>query len=131
MKKIVLLLCLLCSTAIFAQNEPIEVPQIGIKIPLGETVSVGDLNISFSEVVEDSRCPKGVQCVWAGRAKVKIEVSDEMTIDHQFLTFGSNSENIIFQLDGYRVKGLSLSPHPRADDGGERDYALLVIKEKI
>jgi len=132
MKKIAFLFCLLCSTVIFAQDEPVEVPQIGIKIPLGDTVSIGDLYINFSEVIEDSRCPIGVTCIWAGRAKVKIEVSDDgMTVDHQFLTFGENSENIIFQVDGYRVKGMTLSPHPSADDGGERDYSLLIYKEKI
>ena len=132
MKKIALLLCFLCSTAIFAQDEAIDVPQIGIKIPLGETVSMGDLYINFSEVIEDSRCPIGVTCIWAGRAKVKIEVSDDgMTVDHQILTFGENSENIIFQVDGYRLKGMTLTPYPSADDGGERDYSLLVFKEKI
>jgi hypothetical protein len=132
MKKIALLLCLLCSVAIFAQEEPLEAPQIGIKIPLGETVSVGDLYINFSEVIEDSRCPTGVTCIWAGSAKVKIEVSDDgMTVDHQFLTFGEDSENIIFQVNGYRVRGMTLSPYPSADDSGERAYSLLVIKEKI
>ena len=63
---------------------------------------------------------------------MKIEVSDDgMTVDHQFLTFGEASENIIFQLDGYRVKGMTLSPYPSSDDGGERDYVLIVLKEKI
>lgn len=132
MKKIALVLCLICATAIFAQDEPVDVPQIGIKIPLGETVSMGDLYINFSEVIEDSRCPKGVECIWAGRAKVKIEVSDSgMTVDHQFLTFGEDAENIIFQIDGYRVRGMTLTPYPSSDDGGERDYSLLVIKEKL
>ena len=131
MKKIALLLCLICSLAIFAQEEPVDVPQIGIKIPLGETVSIGDLFVNFSEVIEDSRCPTGVECIWAGRAKVKIEVSDDgMTVDHQFLTFGEDSENIIFQVDGYRLRGMTLSPYPSAKDRGERDYSLLVIKEK-
>ena len=134
MKKIVLLISLVFMTvSVSAQEESIvEVPQIGVKIPLGETVSIGDLYITFSEVIEDSRCPTGVECIWAGKAKVKIEVSDDgMTVDHQFLTFGDTSENIIFQMNGYRVKGMTLSPYPSANDVGERAYFLVVVKQKM
>ena len=132
MKIVVFLLCFLFSLPLMAQDEAVDVPQIGIKIPLGETVAVGGLYINFSEVIEDSRCPKGVTCIWAGRAKVKIEVSDDgMTVDHQFLTFGEDADNIIFELDGFRVRGMTLSPYPSSNDGGERDYALIVVKETL
>jgi hypothetical protein len=45
-------------------------------IMLGDTVWIQDelLRIDFQRVVEDSRCPEGVTCVWAGNAKVALRV---------------------------------------------------------
>ncbi len=56
----------------------------GAKTRLGEesSLSVGqsvviageDLGIKFVEVSEDSRCPKGVTCVWEGRVAALVEI---------------------------------------------------------
>lgn len=43
----------------------------------GEQLSFGDKSIRFKEVVSDSRCPKDVTCVWAGEAKVLIEIFEK------------------------------------------------------
>ena len=32
------------------------------------------LAITFNKVVEDSRCPIGVECVWAGNGKVEVTI---------------------------------------------------------
>lgn len=31
--------------------------------------------------VKDSRCPKGVQCIWAGTASVKLQLGEKFNID--------------------------------------------------
>ena len=36
-----------------------------------------DLVIKFVEVSEDSRCPKGVTCVWEGRVTALVEISTD------------------------------------------------------
>ena len=46
-------------------------------LALGETKQVGDIQIKFKEVLEDSRCPTGVQCMWQGRAKILVETSKD------------------------------------------------------
>ncbi|MDR2204609.1 MAG: hypothetical protein LBE36_00370 [Flavobacteriaceae bacterium] len=40
----------------------------------GENLFLKDceMNITFNRIVEDSRCPKGVQCVWAGVAVAEL-----------------------------------------------------------
>lgn len=40
-----------------------------------EVRATGRLKIAFIELVEDSRCPVDVDCVWAGNAKIKIRVT--------------------------------------------------------
>lgn len=41
---------------------------------LNQTLRLHDLSIRAMQVVEDSRCPTGVQCVWAGRVIVRTEI---------------------------------------------------------
>ena len=61
-----------------AQLEEIEAP---FRVPgtvtarLGEEVRLGTLRIRPLAVVEDSRCPLDVTCVWAGRIRVRVAVS--------------------------------------------------------
>lgn len=41
---------------------------------LNRTIRLHDLSIRATEVVEDSRCPTGVQCVWVGRVVLRTEI---------------------------------------------------------
>ncbi len=42
---------------------------------LNETIRLGDLTIKPLEVIEDSRCPVDVDCVWSGRLVMRAEIS--------------------------------------------------------
>jgi len=42
---------------------------------LNQVATVGDLRIRPLEVIEDSRCPTRVQCVWAGRLVVRARMN--------------------------------------------------------
>ncbi|NEU08205.1 hypothetical protein GZH53_07770 [Flavihumibacter sp. R14] len=55
------------------------------KIPLNGKVLINSENIELrvSEIT-DSRCPKNVQCVWAGNAKVKLNVRRPEAPDKQY-----------------------------------------------
>lgn len=35
-----------------------------------------DFSITFVSVVEDSRCPRGVQCIWPGNVKITLTLSE-------------------------------------------------------
>ena len=41
---------------------------------IGETVSVGDLRLTFRSVEGDSRCPIDAVCVWAGDAEIALKI---------------------------------------------------------
>ena len=42
----------------------------------GNTEQLGnDLRVSFVELVEDSRCPASVQCVWQGNGAIRLDVA--------------------------------------------------------
>ena len=46
------------------------------ELPAGDErrLESSPVKIRFVQVVEDSRCPTDVTCVWAGNAKVRVEV---------------------------------------------------------
>lgn len=119
----------------YPQEEKVDPPQIAIKIALGETISLHGTQITFSEVLEDSRCPREVQCVWAGRARVKITIAmDGEDASSRELIFGTKREGessnySVSEVDEYHYEAIGLSPYPQLP-GEELDYSLLVKKVK-
>ncbi len=48
---------------------------VGSHVALGQPVEVGsDIVVTPIKLYEDSRCPTGVQCVWAGRVVVTTRI---------------------------------------------------------
>ena len=47
----------------------------GPTAPLGELANLEGITVRPLEVVEDSRCPASVQCVWAGRVRIRADIS--------------------------------------------------------
>lgn len=71
------------------------------------------LSVRFVELVEDSRCPADVQCIWAGNAKIKIRVSKSGR-SHD-LTLDTNGPNQSVTAEGYAIKLVGLTPVPRSN----------------
>lgn len=87
---------------------------VAVKAGKQATASKSKLKFKFISVVEDSRCPTGAQCVWAGNAKIKIEVS---VPKGETKTFEINTETGPKgdQIGGYAVTLESLTPYPNAN----------------
>ena len=49
--------------------------EFSLRIDQSVVITGEDLEIRFVEVSEDSRCPKGVTCVWEGRVSTVVEIS--------------------------------------------------------
>lgn len=56
-----------------ALEAPFRAPGV-VTARLGQTVRLGGVEIRPLEVLEDSRCPRDVDCVWAGRIRLKVRV---------------------------------------------------------
>jgi hypothetical protein len=55
-----------------AWHYPERIPEDPANARIGEAVYVDGPIIKPVAVIEDSRCPKGVDCVWAGRVRIKM-----------------------------------------------------------
>lgn len=58
---------------------------------LGQVITINGLRIRPIRVVEDSRCPVNVQCVWAGRIIVETEISGAASYQRRNLELGKPS----------------------------------------
>jgi hypothetical protein len=78
--------------------------------PGAESFPVGDVfHVSFAAVTEDSRCPLGVECTWAGNAVVRIGLALGMgpTVPYDLNTT-VDPRSVIFS--SYRVTLVALTP---------------------
>ena len=55
-------------------RRPPELPGVSYG-ELNEPIRVGGLTVRPLAVVEDSRCPSNVTCVWAGRVVLRVSIS--------------------------------------------------------
>ncbi|WAC01181.1 hypothetical protein N7U66_13670 [Lacinutrix neustonica] len=135
--KYAIVLLLLCFSAFgFAQDSTmvkVDAPKIIALLPLGKTVTIENVTIEFVEVVGDSRCAKGVQCVWAGEVVVFVDVfKDEKKIDRKKMTFGATGNtNDIYVDEGLTISALKVIPYPVYKEKiAQEDYKIeLYVKD--
>ena len=87
---------------------------VSIKVRSEKAVARTGLRIRFVEMVEDSRCPVDTNCVWAGNAKVKIEVRGGRN-GRQSFELNSNLAPAVVKYGGYEIKLVDLTPHPSSN----------------
>ena len=66
---------LLLPAVALAACASVPVGSAGSTAAIGETAIVGGLRVRPVELLEDSRCPANVQCIWAGRVRVLVDIS--------------------------------------------------------
>ena len=119
----------------YAQEDQVHPPQIGISIPLGEEATLHGTTVRFDKVVEDSRCPTSVDCVWAGQAIVRLTVSKEQggsfvkEVTIKADTAGREEALLLAAAKGYKVYALALKPYPE-NPGEPLDYSVVVVGVK-
>ena len=91
-------------------TRPIEGP-----VRLGQIAAVNGPRVRADRIIEDSRCPVGVQCVWAGRLIVQVTVFGGGWSKQLDLTLGTP----VNVADG-SLTLLEATPRHGADRHGER-----------
>ena len=84
------------------------------KLKVGQEVLVKDAGIKISgiTVVEDSRCPTGVTCIWAGNGKVSVHLSKGKS-DAVAVELNTNAGPKSSTYQGYEIRLVSLDPYPK------------------
>ena len=122
MKTIFFIFTVLFSTLSIAQdslNVKAETPKIVSKLRFGKLMKIGDVELKFIKVLSDSRCPKGVTCVWAGEAVVLVDIfKDGKKTEQKELTFSPKSHlqnkfSNILKSDELSISSYNILPYPK------------------
>jgi hypothetical protein len=102
------------------------------KLNYKKSISIEDIHLKFEEVVSDSRCPKDVQCVWAGEAKVLIEIYQNGNIDKKEIKIDINgvlddTSNLVYSSNDIKVYATGLYPYPITSKKGDLEMYYLEI----
>ncbi len=104
--------------------------QVTVTVNKQKKASRSKLTIKFVSV-EDSRCPQGVDCVWAGNAKVKIKVTNRKGVSKTF-ELNTNLEPKAIKFDGYEITLRNVTPYPRSDIRIDKNgYAATFLVKKL
>ena len=85
-------------------------------LAVGQSASVDgeDLVIKFIDVIADSRCPSGVECIWQGEVACLVEITHSGTGQQKVLTHrGLTQELSKAEFGSYQLI-YSVEPYPEA-----------------
>ncbi len=94
-----------------------------------------ETNVTFIKAIEDSRCPKGTNCIWEGNAKILLELMSTYSrpMKVELSTVNNPSKDMInsFAFNGYNYQLTSLDPYPTDSQGFQQNTGKYKIGLKI
>jgi hypothetical protein len=120
-------LLLFLSTVVSAQRDQ----EISVKVGETKTASVSGFRLKFVAVLEDSRCPEGANCFWAGVARIQVTIETKSG-DATTVELATIEENQNVEMAGYRIHLVKLDPKPSAEKAPEtKEYLAWFRFEKL
>ena len=102
-------------------------------VKVGQTLEINNepLKIQFAEIINDSRCPTGAQCIWQGEVSVRLEITYQNTKYTKVITQpGLSSDTSDAEFDGYSIR-YNVLPYPAVGKKIESaDYQLQLTVNK-
>ena len=122
MKNVLLLSLLLFCTFSFSQSSTAEKVSIA-KVTQKKCLKKKGFTLVLKEVVSDSRCPDGLNCIWAGEATAIISVyKDAKLVEDNTMVFSikNQEENKLWfckylSENQKNLKSVQLLPYPNKD----------------
>ena len=110
MKKFLILFFVFFSSFIFAQSE--------LKITTKKCIPKLGYYLRLQSVFDDSRCPEGVTCIWAGEVSATVEVyKDKKLVEEKTVTLNSKNKEENFKwFANYfpkKIQSIGVVPYPK------------------
>jgi hypothetical protein len=99
-----------------------------LQLAIGQPVTIVEtgLRVGFLGVPEDSRCPSGVQCVWAGRVTVELEVQAPNAAA-ETIGLSSDARHHVYAGQAIDLRGVTPAPGQPGVKIGEADYRAEIV----
>ena len=109
-----------------------------LKVSLGQefTLQVGQIaqvdkegfEIKFEKVLEDSRCPKGVTCIWAGQVRCELSIKDNESTTSLELTEPGLTDSLSLTTNNKFKIYYHVQPYPEAGQEIAPDKYRIILK---
>ncbi|MDZ8259317.1 hypothetical protein [Nostoc sp. ChiQUE01b] len=89
-----------------------------------------NIEIKFSQVIQDSRCPSDVTCIWQGQVIIGLDIiKNGQQVSTLTLTLIPGRDPLPIQfLDKYSVRFIGLSPYPKSTKAiALKDYIAKIV----
>ncbi len=86
-----------------------NVPHESTSTIINQRIYSNGIYITPIDIIEDSRCPSGVSCIWAGRLRVKVKLERGGETSESMIDLGVNS--VVFM--GKKITLTKATPSPR------------------
>ncbi|MHB1330849.1 MAG: hypothetical protein ACYCY6_02685, partial [Minisyncoccota bacterium] len=104
----VLVLMLIVGAIFFGGYSGSKGPSTTAGQVIGESQVYDNVELTPTALIEDSRCAEGVQCVWAGTVRVKVEIKSGLGIANE--TFELNKP---ITTEAEEITLVSVTPAPK------------------
>ena len=123
---------ILTFSSIAAHEQRVIVLKQEFRLKIGESAQAprDGLKVEFDSVAEDSRCPKGVTCVWAGNAKILLKVNKD-SAQSANVELNTNINPRTSRYLDYELRLKELKPYPESNatiKSSEYEVTLIVHK---
>ena len=102
-----------------------------VRLKVGQSLDVDGMLITVEKISEDSRCPQGAQCIWAGKVSVALHVQTQDSAFDMVLMLGLNDAGAtqLVGVDSLTLK--EVSPAPVLDQKiSQSDYSVILLVRK-
>lgn len=116
MKNIILALILLLNISVFSQKteKPLKFVKFTQKI-----IKKRGTQLVFKKLINDSRCPENVNCIWAGECEIQVAIYKNrklISTENVLLSPKLQKENIAWFSKYYpklKIKEIGVLPYPK------------------
>lgn len=98
-------------------------------VQMNQSIFFDGYEITFSEILDDSRCPTGVTCAWEGRASINMEVKIKENAQNIILT---TVDKTTAYFDSHKVSLVKIWPYPNSTRTiSSEEYSVTISISKI
>ncbi len=118
MKKTILFLILFVCISINAQKKDTFLKSVSFSQKL---VKKKGTQLVLKKVINDSRCPEGVNCIWAGECEIQVEIyKNQKLVSKQNILLSPKlyKENILWFSKYYpklKITEINVLPYPKSE----------------
>jgi hypothetical protein len=110
----------------FSECPPLTAKSATIRTTMGQVMTGLSVSITPHKVIDDSRCPTDVQCIWAGTVKVKVTIKTPTETSDETLELGKP-----MQKGAYTITFTELTPSPHSGETiPDSSYRFVFVVEK-